>query len=452
MTYTLVSVSKASLLLIALLAACSGPGAVASLAPVAPASVTKAKPVPVAPRQAPERTVVEYVFPPPSSIAFAHLDADGDLLIAPSLRAPMSFGDAALNPSTLDPGFYAIKLKRDGSIRWSLQLSANTEGHASSVAVDGSGNIYLAGSFARELRVGETAVQSAGDRDAFILSLTTEGTLRWMNTLGGAARETALSLSLSEDANRVAIGGWAESTFTFLGTRYSGRGSARDGFVATYDLAGGPLWCKRIGGRGMEHVTAVAFDRDELAVAGYFTDKIELAADTLSSSGTYDMFLARYDASGNLAWHRKWGSPKRDYLNAMRILADGSIALAGNSEDDLALGGTTFPARGDWDTLLWKVGPLGGDQGAHRIGGIGSEWATHLSQDGPLKVFGVARGDVNLGFGDLPAGASEQAFAITIDDEFRIARGDRQSFAATFPTGTSEVVLGKTEMGTTLRY
>ena len=103
--------------------------------------------------------MVEYVFPPPSSIAFAHLDADGDLLIAPSLRAPMSFGDAALNPSTLDPGFYAIKLKRDGSIRWSLQLSANTEGHASSVAVDGSGNIYLAGSFARELRVGETAVQ-----------------------------------------------------------------------------------------------------------------------------------------------------------------------------------------------------------------------------------------------------------------------------------------------------
>lgn len=430
-------------LVLLLLAACGSPAepknATPRAIPIAEPAVQPA-PKPVV------QMLTELLFPPSDSLAFAHRDADGDVLIAPSLRSALAIGS-----TVLESGLHVIKLKPDGSIRWSIQLTTNTEAHATSLAIDSLGNIYLAGSYARDFRVGDTSMRSQGDRDAFVVSLNLGGTLRWMHSLGGAAREVALSLSISEESNLLAIGGWAESTFEFKKKRYSGRGSAKDGFVAVYDLEGAPRWCERFVGRGAKRVRAVGFDQDELIVAGTLTDRLMLGASTVSSKGGSDIFLARFGADAKLAWQRHWGSAKNDIVHAMRVNLDGSLLLAAETHEDLQIGDRLLAAKGGSDVILWEVARDGSPGASLRLGATGDEIPVELQQQGPIQLSGFHVGTTNLGFEDLDGGDEARAFAVSIDGEFRVTR------SRSLPRWQRHSVqngaqLGRTEAGTVLRY
>ena len=80
-----------------------------------------------------------------------------------------------------------------------------------------------------------------------------------------------------------------------------------------YDASGNVLWAKSAGGTSYDEAGGVSVDaNDDVLVTGYFfSATITFGATTLTnadnSGGTADIFIVKYDGSGNLLWAKRAG-------------------------------------------------------------------------------------------------------------------------------------------------
>ncbi len=87
-------------------------------------------------------------------------------------------------------------------------------------------------------------------------------------------------------------------------------------FVVKYDASGNVVWAKSAGGTSNDIGNGIAVDASGNSyVTGYFVSPtITFSTTTLTnaSSGTSDMFVVKYDASGNVVWARSAGGTNYD--------------------------------------------------------------------------------------------------------------------------------------------
>lgn len=351
---------------------------------------------------------------PSAHLRAAIIDHEGDVLWAPTLAHSQTF--EGWSPSR---GLSLVKSRKDGQIQWARQLSDNSEVFVLAISVTDSGKYLLAGSFARTLRIEDQSVHSNGDRDAFVAMFTSEGGLLWLRSLGGLARESATQIAVREEDKQFAIGGMSESSFRFAGQNFPARGTASDGFVATFDSEGKPLWGKRFRGVGVDRVEGLVYDQEELNVFGIFSRSLEFQKKRLHSRGGKDLFCARYDTAGSLLWHRAWGSTKEE--RAVAIAMDGGklVLLAQVGEAVLDLGGGDLPPKGKSDIALWSLDAYGNAQNSLRLGGKGSEFPQSLSAGQTLRVTGFFHGQTDLGFAEFGNSETRESFAIELDKQLR---------------------------------
>src|SRR5262249_328567 len=117
-----------------------------------------------------------------------------------------------------------------------------------------------------------------------------------------------------------------------------------DVFVARYASTGTLVWAKRAGGSGTGTSgldvgqSAAAIADGSSFVTGLFhsaTAASGLAEATgttrtgAGASGTSDVFVARYNADGTLAWAKRAGGTATDQGRSLAAIADGSTFVAG---------------------------------------------------------------------------------------------------------------------------
>lgn len=112
----------------------------------------------------------------------------------------------------------------------------------------------------------------------------------------------------------------------------AGRG---DGYVLALTPDGGVRWVNRFGGTGSDATMAVALLGEEVVVAGSFDKTLDLAGQTLTSEG-YGVFLARLGPGGTVVTHILAGhQPWRNYLRLATDAAHG-VVLAGALTDSIS--------------------------------------------------------------------------------------------------------------------
>jgi hypothetical protein len=73
------------------------------------------------------------------------------------------------------------------------------------------------------------------------------------------------------------------------------------------------------------------------------------------NAGRYDLFVAKYDAAGNRLWLRQRGTSEREFAYGVATDATGNIYVTGYTGAGLD-GNTSF---GNWDIFLMKFDPSG---------------------------------------------------------------------------------------------
>jgi hypothetical protein len=211
------------------------------------------------------------------------------------------------------------------------------------------------------------------------------------NTTNTSNSQTT-SVAVDASGSIYSVGTFSGSV-TFGSTTFVSDGN-RDIFLVKYDNSGGVQWVKRAGGVGADVPYGIAVSGDDVYITGYFTaGNINFntpsapGSNELVSAGSDDIFLAKFDGSGNFQWARRAGGTSSD--QAFGVSASGSaVYLTGyfsttaNFNTPSAPGSNEITSVGGIDIFLAKYTNTGAFQWAVRAGGSSSDFSYGVAESG----------------------------------------------------------------------
>jgi len=224
-----------------------------------------------------------------------------------------------------------------------LSYSKPLDSFVRAIAVDTSGNSYLAGStVSANFPTTANAFQhlNGGNADAMIAKLDPTGsTLLFATYLGGSGYDSANSMAIDSSSN-VIVAGTTRSTnlpinhafqSTLLGTE--------DSFLSKLNTDGTQLlYSTYLGGSGTESGLGVALDSSGRAVMTGVTSSSNFptslgALQAVSGGGDTDAFIAQMDTTksgvASLVFSTYLGGSNRDAAGAVAVDATGSVFVTG---------------------------------------------------------------------------------------------------------------------------
>lgn len=228
-----------------------------------------------------------------------------------------------------DPGALVVGLDAaSGAERWRLPIDATGWSLVTSVAPI-AGGVVVGGSFQGTLRAANTVVESAGQTDGFVARIGKDGSLVWLERLGGPGADSVQGVAVRGD--RIAIAGTFSPAADILGEPLASIDEElpfSDAFAATLDGNGKRTWSATWGGKLDDAVAGVAIDdRDRVVVAGTARDVVHVDAQELTAKGT-DAIVVWFAKSGAAA--RLIGGADLDGASAI-VAAGDHVLVAGYS-------------------------------------------------------------------------------------------------------------------------
>lgn len=118
----------------------------------------------------------------------------------------------------------------------------------------------------------------------------------------------------------------------------------------------------------------------DVYVAGHFNGALETSLGTFVSNGLQDIFVARINATGQLAWIETAGGTSVDTVNDLTIDNGANIYLAGEFFGTVNFGGASLTANGNLqDGFLARIDVNGDWKWARRISGADVDRATSVA-------------------------------------------------------------------------
>ena len=272
-------------------------------------------------------------------------------------------------------GFVA-KLDSSGNLIWNTFLGgsgANEE--ANGVAVDSNGNVYVVGT--SDATWGTPVQAYSTGNDAFVAQLNSSGSLTWNTFLGGSGADYGYGVAVDASGNVYATG---VSTATW-GTPVQAYTSGTDGFVAKLNNTGSRTWSTFLGGTGTDGCQGVAVDGSgNVYLAGYSSVTWGTPVRAFGG-GSMDGFAARLTSSGGLSWNSFVGGSGTDYGQALALDSGGNVYLTGYSSTTWGSPVQTF-GGGSYDTLTAKFDNSGSLLWNTFLGGTGTEVGYGIAVDG----------------------------------------------------------------------
>lgn len=137
---------------------------------------------------------------------------------------------------------------------------------------------------------------------------------------------------------------------------------------------GGVIWTVAASGSGQSYGRHVIRDSEgHLLVMGSFSGTIAFGAQSVTSKGDFDFYVAKFSGEGQLLWLRGWGSPADDAALAIVAGREGRFLVTGYFGAPFDLGGTRLEPVGGADAWVAAFGPTGEPLWARSFGSVGED-------------------------------------------------------------------------------
>jgi hypothetical protein len=274
---------------------------------------------------------------------------------------------------------------------------------------------------------GVVNLSSVGARDFFIAKYDNLGQLIWAKSIGGGSHEHARSIALDASGN-IFVAGDYNGLVDFdpgVGFSFQDVKGASDIFVAKYDPQGNFIWAKTFGGVGIESCRDMTLDTfGNLLLTGVYQGTSDFDPNggiiNMTSTGQFDAFLLKLDVLGNYVWSKSIQSANSNYINQVVVDYTGNINIIGYFQGtaDFDPSNATFSMTtiSDKSAFFAKYSPQGQFINATMIGGSGFEIGKAIAVDlqDNIYITGNFRGVVDFD----PSGSTNFVTSSGIRDIF----------------------------------
>ncbi|CAN5128785.1 hypothetical protein BH09BAC5_BH09BAC5_22630 [soil metagenome] len=223
---------------------------------------------------------------------------------------------------------------------WEWADAAGDHGNeaASSVAIDAAGNAYITGSYTSAfIDFGTYSLLNTfnGTADIHVVKYNPAGVVLWANTFGGADGDAATGITVDAFGNVLITGWFASPSISFGSTVLTNSGTASsDLFIVKFDPSGNVIWAKSAGSTGNDRGQHISTDANgNVFVVGWYTSPtINFGTGALTNSGssTNEIFAVKYDPNGNALWSKSVGGTNYDAAYGCATDQTGNLYMTGS--------------------------------------------------------------------------------------------------------------------------
>jgi len=262
---------------------------------------------------------------------------------------------------------------------WAQQGGSAAADKTRGLATDAAGNVYMTGEYSKTGTFGDFKLESKGELDFFVAKYSPAGKCLWVRTGGGSKIDRGYGVAVDAQGNVFVTGHCQSTDATFDGLACENRGGDYDLFVAKYDASGKIQWLKSGGGAGYDYGHGIGVDKvGNCYVTGSMAGDCEfMGVATKGGSKSGHSFLAKLNTKGELAWLRVAGGNGGSAGEHLATDAEGNTVAVGGASGTQTFGDLTLTNKAGRDVYAVKYDANG--KALWAFGGDGSTNAAFTS-------------------------------------------------------------------------
>ena len=317
------------------------------------------------------------------------------------------------------------KMSSTGAVVWARSIQGTGgQNWGSSIAVDSSGAVYVAGDFNGSSVTSGTVTVSTllTGYKRFLMKFNSSGTPQWGNLIGGNDTSNLHWVDVTSNNGIVYIAGTVTGSVTFGNTTLPA-GSARDLFVSRIDpVDGSHLWSRRYGSTSETQLQVSDTDPSgNIYLTGYFTaPSLTFGSLTALSnpgtSGTADAYVVKISSSGTPLWSVRAGGSAGDTVDYGSSTANGFAFSGSFASSTATFGSTTLTRVGGSSSFVSHLSATGEFTSSFLLASDGYTRAVGgIVEDGSGDYFisGIFNGTINF-LGTTLTSSSEDTFVLRV--------------------------------------
>ncbi|MFO0355914.1 MAG: SBBP repeat-containing protein [Sphingobacteriaceae bacterium] len=342
------------------------------------------------------------------------VDANGNVYMAGTTNSTngTSIATVGSHQSTFGGGqdnAYVVKFNSAGVRQWATYYGGPVREFGLNVAVDNSGNVFLAG---HSLSAPGSIVATPGSHqpvfggiwDAYIAKFNSNGIRQWGSFYGSDGLEHGNGLA-TDAAGNVYLCGKTDATISIdiatVGSHQTTNGGLEDAFLVKFNSAGVRQWGTFYGGTGTDVGRGVSVDASgNVYLTGWTDNSVPNVIGSPGShqntfgGGSLDAFVVKFNSAGVRQWGTQYGGSGTDMAYDCDIDAAGNVYMAGKTSSSFSIGtiGSHQPnfGGGPQDAFLACFNSTGVRQWGTYYGGNGDEeaWGVAVHNTGHIEIGG----------------------------------------------------------------
>lgn len=305
--------------------------------------------------------------------------------------------------------YWVLKFDAQDQLQWQKTYGGSADERGNSIIQTQDGGYAILGySFSDDSDVSD----NAGLQDFWLVKLDAIGTVSWQKSYGYQGADSGISLIQTNDQGYLVSGILDVTASGGQGntSRSSSRHAGGDYWALKLNSSGDIEWSRYFGGNFTDTPQGVIQTNDNGFIIVGSSDSDD--TDISNNIGTYDFWIIRISAIGELIWEKSFGGNQIDEARAIVESGDGNFIIAGDtrsSDNDVSAN------NGAADLWLIKISPSGDLIWERTIGGSSFDVARAMvqSQTGGYILSGSSRSndfdvDENKGQND--------AWVLKVDD------------------------------------
>jgi len=310
---------------------------------------------------------------------------------------------------------FIAKYNTSGIGVWATRISGAGSEIPVNLLVDSTNNVYISGYYSANVTLYSSAgtstssfktLTNSGSNDTFIAKYNSSGIGVWATMIAGTGTDQPVNLLL-DSTNNVYISGYYSANVTLYSSADTTTSSfktltnsgSNDSFIAKYDNSGNGVWATRIVDvSNNQPINLLVDSMNNVYISGYYGSYIKLynsnttSFKMLTNAGGNDIFVAKYDSSGNGVWATTISGTGTDKPVNLILDSSNNVYISGYYTTDITLYNSSFSGKtitnaGGSDIYIFNYYNNGLLNWTTCISGIGNEVPIFLLSDSSKNVY-----------------------------------------------------------------